>query len=65
MTKFWMKSKLLWINVLTLAASLLAVLEGNDWIAQNPRLTAAIGVAIGFVNVILRTITSARLTLRR
>jgi len=51
-------SKTLVINGLTLAASLLAVAQGSELIAEYPRTAAAIGATLAAVNIALRFVTS-------
>lgn len=53
-----LKSKTLWVNLLTLAAAVIAAASGQDWIAQNPQVTAVLGAVLGGVNIVLRFLTS-------
>jgi hypothetical protein len=52
--KKWYKSRTILVNLLTLAAGVLAVFQGTDWIMANPQMSAAIMAAIAAVNVYLR-----------
>jgi hypothetical protein len=54
---FW-QSKTILVNSLTLAASVIALVAGSDLIADHPGLTAALGVVLGGVNLVLRFVTS-------
>jgi len=56
-TKSLFASKTFWVNFLTTAIAMLALLGGQEWIADYPKATAAIGVAIGTLNIVLRYIT--------
>ena len=55
--KPWYASKTVWVNLLTTVVGLVGFLAGSDWIAQNPALVAALGSALGVLNVILRLVT--------
>lgn len=50
-------SKTIWFNVLTIGAATLAFVAGQDIIVDYPALSAALGVAVGLVNVALRFVT--------
>lgn len=52
-----LKSKTLIVNGLTVAAGTLAYWQGNEVIASNPKLVAAVVAALGVVNVALRLVT--------
>lgn len=51
------QSKTFWVNALTLAVSIATALQGADFVATNPELVAAIGVAVSALNIALRLIT--------
>ncbi len=51
------QSKTFWVNALTLAVSIATALQGADFVAVNPELVAAIGVAVSALNIALRLIT--------
>lgn len=56
-TKSLFASKTFWVNFLTTAIAMLALLGGQEWIADYPKATAAIGAALGLLNIVLRVIT--------
>ncbi len=56
--KRWFQSKTMLVNFFTLAAGVLAVFQGSDWIMSNPGYAAAILTAVGGVNMVLRLFTS-------
>jgi len=58
MRKSPLASKTIWVNVITLVVTLAAAAQGQDWIAQNPQVTAILGAVIGGLNIALRFITS-------
>ena len=62
MTKKWYKSRTMLVNMLTLAAGILAVFQGTDWIMANPQMAAMIVAAIAAVNVYLRKRTDTAIT---
>lgn len=51
-------SKTVWANAAVIAVGVLGYLQGHDLIMENPTVVAAIGIAIGVGNVILRFLTS-------
>lgn len=57
--KSWFKSKTIWFNVLSAA---LLVLNGASQVITDPKTLAAISVAIGSINVVLRLFTSEPVT---
>lgn len=50
-------SKTFWVNLVTTAVAMLTLLSGQEWIADYPKVTAAIGVALGLLNIALRWVT--------
>lgn len=52
------KSKTVWVNSLTVLASVLVALQNHDLIASNAQATAWIIAAIGATNVVLRFLTT-------
>ncbi|HEC75129.1 MAG TPA: hypothetical protein ENI26_12290 [Methylophaga aminisulfidivorans] len=56
--KKWYKSRMIIVNMLTLAISVLGVFAGTDWIMANPVVAANIVSVIGALNVYLRLNTS-------
>ncbi len=56
--KKWYKSKMMIVNLLTLAIGVIGVFEGTDWIMANPTMTAAVVSITGALNIYLRLNTS-------
>lgn len=50
-------SKTFWVSVLTFLVSMLGFLQGHEWIAENPTVVAILGMALGILNIVLRSIT--------
>jgi hypothetical protein len=50
-------SKTFWANALTFLVALAGLLQGQEWIANNPTVVSAIVMAVGVMNVFLRAIT--------
>lgn len=61
--KPWYYSKTMWVNILTVVAALLAYLAGPDFPVPltDEVLKGAVAV-LGVINVVLRLVTSGRLT---
>ncbi len=57
-----MKSKTIIVNSLVVVAGTLTYWSGNEVIAQNPDVVAAMVTAIGVINVALRFVTSIPLS---
>jgi len=55
-------SKTIWLGVLTTAASVLALVAGEEWIQQWPRAVAGLGIVVGVLNVVIRQFTTKPLT---
>ena len=62
-TKPWYLSKTMIVNSLTTAIALSMALVGQEWIAEHPGATSALGAVIGILNVLLRTVTNKPVTL--
>lgn len=60
-TKSWMKSKLVWINGLTLIAGIVGYVAGHDLIANNTALVAGLVALQGLVNTGLRFVTYTKI----
>jgi len=56
--KSWTQSKTVIVNGLSLAAGLLTVAVGSEFVAQYPRTSALLATTLAGVNVALRFITS-------
>jgi len=50
-------SRTFWVNFITTAVAMLTLVAGQEWIAEYPKVTAAIGVALGLLNIALRWVT--------
>lgn len=57
-----MKSKTIIVNSLVVVAGTLTYWSGNEVIAQNPDVVAAMVTAIGVINVALRFVTGIPLS---
>ena len=55
--KKWWKSKMIWVNALTLIAGVIGYLAGHELIVNNVELVAMLIAIQGGVNVILRFVT--------
>jgi uncharacterized membrane protein len=58
MLKGSLKSKTIWVNVLTVLGGTLGYLAGHEVIIEHPDATAILVMAVGFVNVVLRYLTT-------
>lgn len=56
-TKSILASRTFWVNAATTAVAVLTVVAGQQWVAEYPKITAAIVGAIGVLNIVLRYIT--------
>ena len=52
-----LKSKSIWLGVLTALISLLGLIAGQEWIQQYPEIVSYIGLAVGILTVIVRHYT--------
>ena len=53
-----LKSKTVWIGILTLVASTLGFLQGQELIATYPQVVAVMGAVIGGIGIVLRFVTT-------
>jgi hypothetical protein len=58
MGKSLFKSKMVWVNALTLAAGIVALVSGSDLIKDYPQAIAILAASQGALNVILRLFTT-------
>jgi uncharacterized membrane protein YobD (UPF0266 family) len=65
MDKWFLQSKTIWLNIVVTLIAVLELLRGQDWIAQNPTVTAWIVGAIAIANIVLRFISVDRVVLMR
>lgn len=56
MSKRWYKSKTVWVNALTLVASVAVAMQGDTEIT-NPQVVSALGAVLAGVNLVLRFVT--------
>lgn len=52
-----LESKMNWLGVIVTIVSVLGLLQGEEWIQQYPQVVAGLGIAAGFLTVILRQFT--------
>lgn len=55
--KKWYQSKMVWVNMLTLAVGVVGYVAGHDLIQDNATIVAVLIVVQGAVNVALRFVT--------
>ena len=60
-TKSWLKSKIIWVNALTLIAGIIGYVAGHDLIANNTALVAGLIALQGLVNTGLRFVTYTKI----
>ncbi len=53
-----LRSKTIWANIAVVVVGVLAYLQGNEIILENPTIVSALAVAVGLGNVLLRFVTS-------
>lgn len=56
-------SKTVWINAVTFAIAVLALLAGQEWIQANPKWVAVIAMATSALNIVLRFLTDRAVSL--
>ncbi len=62
--KTWYQSKTIIVGIVTSVVSILALLQGQDVIKENPELVAALGTVLGVLNIILRFLTDKPVQLK-
>lgn len=63
MFKNFLKSKTIWVNVLTFIAGALVFVQDHDLFVENPDIVALVGGALALVNVGLRFLTDSAITI--
>lgn len=58
MGKSILASKTFWVNAITLAAGLVAVLSGSELVQDYPQAVAVLAAVQGAVNIVLRLVTT-------
>lgn len=51
-------SKTFWVNAITTGIAVLTAVNGQEWVADHPQLTAGLVAAIGAANIMLRVVTT-------
>jgi hypothetical protein len=59
------QSKTFWVQLLTILVSIAAFVEGQEWIQDNPTMVAIIGVVVGVLNIVIRSITRVPVVWRK
>jgi hypothetical protein len=57
-TKSALKSKTVWVSLLTLAAGIITLISGNDLIAEYPQVVSVLAMVSGGIGVVLRVLTN-------
>lgn len=63
MDYFWgsLRSKTIWVNLLSLIAAIVTLLIGEEWVRENPRLVSILGTVLTVTNIVLRFVTTESL----
>ncbi len=62
MGKGFLRSKTVWVNLLTAAVGIGVYLQDSEILVNNPEVVAGLVTMVGLVNVILRLITKEPIT---
>lgn len=60
--KNFLRSKTIWVNVLTFAAGVITFFQDHELILENPDVVAVLGGVLALVNVGLRFLTGEPVT---
>ena len=60
--KPWWKSRTIWAQLLPLVVAILALLADDQLLSNHPQAVAGLFLAIGVINIVLRSITGQPLT---
>ena len=63
MVKSILKSKTIWVNLMTIVAGVLVYTQDHNLFVENPDTVAALAAVLGLVNVGLRFLTKTEVTL--
>lgn len=58
------RSKTFWVNFITAIAGVITTLGGSELIQENPQYAGIAATVIGVVNVILRLVTTEKVTVK-
>lgn len=63
-SKPMIRSKTMWVNIITAIAGVVTALGGTELIQDNPQMAGIAATVIAVVNVVLRLMTSQKVTLK-
>jgi hypothetical protein len=63
MLKNFLKSKTIWVNVLTIIGGAIVFVQDNSLFTENPDIVAVLGGVLALVNVGLRFLTDSGITI--
>ncbi len=62
MGKSFLRSKTVWVNLLTAAVGIGVYLQDSEILVNNPEMVAGLVTMVGLINVVLRLITKKPIT---
>jgi SNF family Na+-dependent transporter len=60
--KAFFDSKTNWVGIITFLISIVTYFQGLDWIQQNPKIVAMIGMVLGVLTIILRMLSTEKIS---
>ena len=63
-SKPMIRSKTMWVNIITAVAGVLTALGGSELIQDNPQMAGVAATVIAVVNVFLRFMTTEKVTIK-
>lgn len=60
--KPWWKSRTIWAQLLPIAVAILALLADDQLLTNHPQAVAGLFLAVGIINIVLRSITGQPIT---